>query len=272
MSEFIEVFSYPFAIRAFVVGILISLCAALLGVSLVLKRLSMLGDGLSHVAFGSAAIALAAGVAPLKISIPIVIAAAFLLLRISESAKIKGDAAIAVVSSSALAIGVIVATITTGMNTDINNYMFGSILAMKREDIWISLGVAIVIITVYFCFYNKIFACTFDENFAASCGVKNKVYNSLLAILTAVTVVIGMRMMGALLISSIITFPALSAMRVCKRYFTTVVCSGLISCVCVSGGLLLSFAYDMPAGASIVVSNLLVFLLFLSISAVRSRR
>lgn len=269
MSMITEILSYPFAVRALIVGVLVSLCAALLGVSLVLKRFSMLGDGLSHVAFGSAAIALAAGIAPLKVAIPVVIIAAFFLLRISESGKIRGDAAIAMVSSSALAVGVIVATLTTGMNTDINNYMFGSVLAMSREDVWLSVAVAVVVLVMYLLFYNKIFACTFDESFAAAAGVRVKLYSSLLAVLTAVTVVIGMRMMGALLISSIITFPALSSMRVCRRYGTTVICSAIISCLCFVTGLFLSFFYDMPAGASVVVANLAVFLLFSAFSRIR---
>lgn len=258
------VFSYSFATRALIVGVLVSLCAALLGVSLVLKRYSMLGDGLSHVAFGSAAIALALGVAPLKMSIPVVIIAAFLMLR--TGGKIKGDAATAIVSSSALAIGVIVATMTTGMNTDISNYMFGSILAMSREDVFITAGAASVIIILYIVFYNKIFASAFDESFASATGVHIGLYNSLLAVLTAVVVVIGMRMMGALLISSVMIFPALSAMRVCKRYKSVIVMSALISVSAFIIGMLMSFLYDMPAGASVVVVNLVIFLIFSAIS------
>lgn len=271
MSYLAEIFSYLFAVRAIIVGVLVSICAALLGVSLVLKRFSMLGDGLSHVAFGSAAVALAMGVAPLKVAIPVVIIAAFLLLRVSENGKIKGDAAIALVSSSALAIGVIVASLTTGMNTDINNYMFGSILAMSREDVWLSVVVASAVTVLYLLFYNKIFACTFDENFAASAGVRVKLYNSLLAVLTAVTVVIGMRMMGALLISSVMTFPALSSMRVCRRHITTVICSASVSCLCFIIGLFFSFFFDVPAGAGVVVSNLAFFLLFSAISRIKNR-
>lgn len=271
MSFFSEIFSYSFAVRALAVGVLVSVCASVLGVNLVLKRFSMLGDGLSHVAFGAAAIALAAGVAPLKIAIPVVVAAAFFLLRISESGKVRGDAAIAMVSSGALAVGVIIATMTTGMNTDINNYMFGSILAMSRGDLWLSVTVAAAVLLLYLLFYNKIFACTFDERFAAATGVRVQLYNSLLAVLTAVTVVIGMRMMGALLISSIITFPALSAMRVCKRYGRVILTSAAVSVFSFVTGLLLSFGYDMPTGASVVVVNLAVFLIFAAIGRIKSR-
>lgn len=271
MSFITEIFSYSFAVRALVVGILVSLCASVLGVNLVLKRFSMLGDGLSHVAFGSAAVALAVGAAPLQVAIPVVVAAAFLLLRISENGKVKGDAAIAMVSSSALAIGVIVATMTTGMNTDINNYMFGSILAMSKQDVYISAAVAITVLVMYLLFYNKIFVCTFDEKFAAATGVKVKLYNSLIAVLTAVTVVIGMRMMGALLISSIITFPALSAMRVCKRYSRVIIMSMVVATISFVSGIMLSFGFDMPAGAAVVVVNLVVFLVFSAASRLKKQ-
>ena len=194
---FAEMLSYPFMQRALIVGILVSLCAALLGVSLVLKRYSMIGDGLSHVGFGALAIATALGWAPLAVTIPIVILAAFLLLRMSESSKIKGDAAIALISSSALAIGVITVSWSSGMNTDVNNYMFGSILAMSREDVVLSVVLSVLVLILFLVFYTRIFAVTFDETFAKATGVKAELYNMLLAFLTAVTIVLGMRMMGA---------------------------------------------------------------------------
>lgn len=260
MSFITEIFSYPFAVRAVVAGLLISLCAALLGVNLVLRRFSMLGDGLSHVSFGSAAVALAVGVAPLKISIPVVIIAAFFLLRLNG--KMRGDAATAIVSSSALAVGIVVATLTTGMNTDISNYMFGSILALSKGDVYISVIVAVTVLLCYIIFYQKIFTVSFDDGFAYATGVKVGFYNSLTAILTAVVVVIGMRIMGALLISSIITFPALSSMRICKRYKSVVICSAFVSVVTFIVGIILSFLYDVPTGAGIVLINLAVFLIF----------
>lgn len=271
MSFFAEIFSYSFAVRALIVGILVSVCAALLGTNLVLKRFSMLGDGLSHVAFGAAAVALAAGVAPLKVSIPVVIVAAFLLLRVSESGKIRGDAAIALVSSSALAIGVIVATLTTGMNTDINNYMFGSILAMSKSDVVLAVIASVTVLILYLLFYHKLFAATFDENFAKVSGVRVRLCNCLLAVLTAVIVVIGMRMMGALLISSIITFPTLSAMRLGKNYRRVTLTAVIVAVASFLAGLFASFAYDIPAGAGIVVINLIVFLIFSLIARLRAR-
>ena len=213
INTLMEMFSYTFLIRAVVVGLLVSLCAALLGVSLVLKRYAMIGDGLSHVGFGTLAIATAMNAAPLTVSIPIVLLAAFFLLRISENSKIKGDAAIALISTSSLAIGVVVISLTTGMNTDVCNYMFGSILAMSRNDVTLSIALAIVVLILYVLFYNKIFAVTFDETFAQATGVKTGFYNMLIAFLTAITIVLGMRMMGALLITSLIIFPALTSMR-----------------------------------------------------------
>lgn len=260
--SFAEIFSYPFAVRAVIVGLLISLCAALLGVNLVLKRFSMLGDGLSHVSFGAAAIALAAGIAPLKFSIPVVIISAFLLLRLNESSRIGGDAAIAIVSSSALAVGVAVAAMTTGMNTDISNYMFGSILALSQSDVVFTCVCAAVVLAVYVLFYEKIFVSAFDESFAAATGVNVKLYNALTAVLTAVAVVVGMRVMGALLISSIMTFPALTSMRVSRKYRTTVTLAAVISVVSFAAGIMLSFFFDMPAGSAVVIINLLFFILF----------
>lgn len=255
-------FSYTFLVRAVIVGLLVSLCSALLGVSLVLKRYSMIGDGLSHVGFGTLAIATAFNAAPLSVSIPIVVLAAFLLLRISENSKIKGDAAIALISTSSLAIGAAIISKTTGMNTDVCNYLFGSILAMSKEDVKFSIILAIVVLVLFIFFYNKIFAVTFDETFARATGTKTGLYNMLIAILTAITIVLGMRMMGAMLISSLIIFPALTSMRVCKRFKTVTICSSLISVICFFIGVVISYLYETPTGASIVILNLIAFLLF----------
>ena len=227
----IEMLSYPFMTRAFLVGSLVALCSALLGVSLVLKRYSMIGDGLSHVGFGAMAIAAAMNAAPLTVAIPVVIVAAILLLRISGNAKIKGDAAIALISTTSLAVGVMVISLTTGMNTDVYNYMFGSILAMSAEDVKLSLVLSVFVLILFIVFYHKIFAITFDETFARATGVKAGVYNTLIAVLTAVTIVLGMRMMGALLISSLIIFPALTSMRVCRTFKSVIINAAVISVV-----------------------------------------
>ena len=262
MSELATMFSYQFIQRAAVVGILVSLCAALLGVSLVLKRYSMIGDGLSHVGFGALAIAASLNLAPLAVAIPVVIVAAVFLLRLSRNSRIKGDAAIAIISSSALAIGVISVSLTTGMNTEISSYMFGSILSLSRSDAVLSVLLSLAVLVMFIIYYPRIFAVTFDETFSRATGIRTDVYNTLLAVLTAVTVVLGMRMMGALLISSLIIFPALSAMRVCRSFKSVVISSAVISVCCFGAGLVFSYFLETPTGASIVVADLIVFGVF----------
>jgi zinc transport system permease protein len=268
MAAFIEIFSHTFLVRAIVVGLLISLCAALLGVSLVLKRYSMIGDGLSHVGFGALAAGTALNAAPMIISVPVVVLAAFLLMRISENSKIRGDAAIALISTSSLAVGVIILSMNTGMNTDVYNFMFGSILAMSRSDVNLSIGLAAAVLTLFILFYNKIFAVTFDEAFARATGTAAGLLNMLIAFLTAITIVLGMRMMGALLISSLIIFPALTSMRLCKRFKTVTLCSAAVAVICFLLGVVVSYEYATPTGASVVVINLVVFLVFSSIARI----
>lgn len=257
-----EMLSYPFLVRALLGGVLVSLCAALLGVSLVLKRYSMIGDGLSHVSFGALSIAVAVGWQPLALSIPVVTVAAFLLLRLTENSRIKSDAAIAMISASALAAGIVVTSLTTGMTTDVSSYMFGSILAMSRQDVLLSILLSGVVLSLFVFCYNKIFAVTFDENFAKATGVRVSFYNTLIAVLTAVTIVLGMRMMGAMLISSLVIFPALTAMRIFKSFCGVVICSGILSVFCFCTGIVLSYQLSTPAGASVVLVNLGVYLLF----------
>ena len=239
-----EMFSYHFMVRAVVVGVLVSLCAALLGVSLVLKRYSMIGDGLSHVGFGALAIAAAVNVAPLYLAVPVVIAAAFLLLRINQNSKIKGDAAIALISSSALAIGVVTVSLIV---------------------------LSAVVLLMFVLLYPRIFAVTFDETFARATGTKAQLINSVIAVLTAVTVVIGMRMMGALLISSLIIFPALTAMRICRSFKGVVICSAVVSVVCFVIGMAASYAFELPSGAAIVIVNITAFAAF-SFAALLKKR
>lgn len=262
MSILSELFKYSFMTRAVIAGILVSICSSLLGVSLVLKRYSMIGDGLSHVSFGALAIAAALNMASLAVSIPIVIIAAFFLLRITESGSMRGDAAIAVFSSSSLAIGIIVTGMTTGITTDVCNYMFGSVLAMGRTDVYISVVLSAAVLLMFVVFYNRIFAVTFDEPFSRATGVRVDLYNSALAVLTAVTIVLGMRIMGALLISSLIIFPALSAMRICRYFKGVIICAAVISTVCFFIGICASFYLEIAVGASVVITNLIVFIAF----------
>lgn len=263
--------SYPFLQRAMIVGCLVSLCAALLGTSLVLKRYSMIGDGLSHVGFAALAIAYAFRLAPMAVAIPVCVIAAFFLLQLEENAKIKGDAATALLTSGALAIGVMTVSLTTGMNTDVSNYMFGSILAMSDSDVLVSVILSIVVLSLYVLFYPRIFAVTFDESFAKASGTNTRFYNMVIALLTAVTIVLGMRMMGTMLISSLIVFPSLTAMRVCQTFKSTVILAAILS---VSGfflGTVLSFIYSIPTGASIVVTDMVLFFIFSFIERMRNK-
>ena len=271
LNVLIQMFSYPFLLRAMIVGVLVSLCASLLGVSLVLKRYSMIGDGLSHVGFGALAVATAVHAAPLAVAIPVVVAAAFLLLRLSESSKVKGDAAIALISTGALAIGVMAISSSTGANMDVYNYMFGSILAMSQGDVRLSIALSAVVLVLYMLFYPKIFAVTFDETFSLATGVRVGWYNVLIALLTALTIVLGMRLMGSLLISSLVIFPALTSMRVFQSFRCVVISSACLSIVCFLIGLLLSYAWSTPAGASVVCVNIAAYLLFWAFSLVRQR-
>lgn len=271
LENVIEMFSYPFMVRAFIVGALVALCSSLLGVSLVLKRYSMIGDGLSHVGFGALAVAAALNAAPLATAIPVVIVAAVLLLRIRGNSRIKGDAAIALISTSSLAVGVMVISMTTGMNTDVYNYMFGSILAMSAGDVRLSVALAVVVLALYIFFYHKIFAITFDETFAQATGVKADLYNTLIAVLTAVTIVLGMRMIGALLISSLIIFPALTSMRVCRTFKSVIINSAVISVVCLVIGITVSYVWATPAGASVVMANIAALLLYSLLGVAKNR-
>ena len=257
-----EMMSHAFIQRAVLVGTLISLCAALLGVSLVLKRYSMIGDGLSHVGFGIITVATALGISsPLYISIPIVMITAIILLKIGNNKTIKSDSAIALISSGSLAIGVTVVSLTTGMNTDTCNFMFGRILAMSQSDV-LSVIVSIVVSILFVIYYRKLFIVTFDEDFAKASGLNTSRYTNIIAILTSIVIVVGMRMMGTMLISSIIILPALSSMRVFKTFKKVVISSGIVSVICFLLGIYFSYALNVSTGAMIVLVNLVVFIIF----------
>ena len=271
MTLLFEMFSSPFLVRALIAGALAALCANLLGVPLVLKRYSMIGDGLSHAGFGALALATALNAAPLAVAIPLVLLAAFLLLRLRENGRLKGDAAIALVSGSALAIGVIIMA-KSGAQADVYNYLFGSILAVKKADFVLSIVVSAGVLLLYVLSYHQIYAITFDETFARATGTRAAAYNALIALLTALVIVLGMRLMGAMLISSLLIFPALTAMRVCRSYRGVVITSTILSVLCFVAGLVLSYVMDTPSGATIVVVNLLAFLVFCGLGAVKRGR
>lgn len=262
MPDIFTLFSYSFMQRALIVGLLVAPCAALLGISLVLRRYAMIGDGLSHVGFGALSLAFALNAAPLSLSLPIVILSAFLLLRLSENNKIEGDSAIALISSSAIAFGVIITSLSDGMSTDVVDLMFGSILAMTTQDVILSAALSISVLIVFVLFYRKIFSITFDENFTRACGVRTEAYTMLIALLTAITIVVGMRIMGSMLISSLIIFPALTAMRFFRTFKWVTICAAIISVLSFILGLYLSFYFSLPTGATIVIVNLFFFLAF----------
>ena len=264
-----EMLELTFISRALLVGSLVSITAALLGVILVLKRYAMIGDGLSHVGFGFAAIALAFGFAPLSITMPGVLITAVILLKLNNSHKIKSDSAIALVATSALAIGITVTSLTTGLTLDLCDVMFGSLYAMSASDVWISVIISIIVAILFILFYRKLFVVTFDQEYAKASGLKANRYSDLIALLTAVIIVIGMRMMGALLISSIIVFPALTAMRLFKSFKMVVIVAAVVSLVSFLIGIYLSFVYGISTGAVIVLVNLTFFIIFTLIEAIK---
>ncbi|MBR3898508.1 MAG: metal ABC transporter permease [Bacilli bacterium] len=271
MNNILELFSYSFMTKALVVGLLISMCASLIGVSIVLKRNSMIGDGLSHVGFGAFAIATIFGFAPLEFVLPVVIVVSFLILKLNDNSKVHGDSAIALISASSLAIGTFAISVTKGVNTDINNFLFGSILSINDADVLISIILGITVILLYIIFYNKIFAITFDEKFAKSIGINTNLYNIIFACLCSVTVVLGMRLMGSLLISSLIIFPALSSMQVFKSFKSVVISSVIIGIISFTLGLISSFYLEAPTGSTIVIINLIIFIIFKLISYIKVR-
>jgi zinc transport system permease protein len=261
LASLIEMFSYDFIIRAFFAGLIISICAALIGSSLVLRNRSMIGDGLSHVAFGATAIAIVLGIAPLEFAIPAVIVASILILHISQKSRIGSDAAIAVLSASALALGTFLISVKPGVNIDLNSYLFGSILSISMHDLVFCIILGIIIVTAFLLFRRQIFAITFDENFASAIGIKDKLYNAILAILCSLTIVVGMKMLGALLVSSLIIFPCLTAMNLSKTFRSNTIIAVIISIICFIFGLTLSYTLSTPTGATIVLINLIALIL-----------
>lgn len=260
-----EYLRFPFVQYALIVGVLIAFSSSLLGVTLVLKRYSFIGDGLSHVAFGAMAIGVVVNVTDnLLIIMPVTVAAAIFLLGTGGSAKIKGDAAIAMLSVSALAFGYFIINIfskSANVSGDVCTTLFGStsILTLKKSDLWICLGMSVLVVAIFAIFYHKIFSVTFDEDFALATGVKAKLYNFLIATVTAVVISISMRLVGSLLISAFIIFPALSSMRIFKSFKSVVISSAVLAVICSLAGIFVSIVYGTPVGATIVLAELAVF-------------
>lgn len=260
IQTFMELLKYPFMQRAIVCGIAISFCAALIGVILVLKKYSMIGHGLGEVAFASLSLALVLGLPEMYIAIPIVIIASFIILIISQKKGESGDITIALVSAGALAFGVIITAINNGFNIDVYNYMFGSILTMKVSDVIVSIILSIILVITYVVFYNRLFMITYDEKYAKVCGINVTFYQFLIALFTAIVVVIGMRMMGTMLISSLIVFPAVIAKKLTHSFKEMSIMSVIISIICFIFGLVLSSILNLPTGASIVFVYIVVLL------------
>ena len=271
-------FSHPFVVYALIVGLLIALCSSLLGVSLVLKRFSFIGDGLSHVAFGAMAVAAVTGVTNRMIIIlPLTVLSAVLILRTGRNTKIRGDASVAMISVGALAIGYMLMNIfpvSSNISADVCGSLFGStsILTLKQSDVWLCLAMSVVVLVFFVLFYNRIFSVTFDESFSKATGINSDGYNLMIAIITAIIIVIAMNLVGSLLISALIIFPALSAMRVFKSFKSVTICSAVISVVCAGTGIILSILCSTPVGATIVTADLGAFLIFSIIGAVASKK
>jgi zinc transport system permease protein len=255
---------------ALIGGFAVTLCSSLLGVTLVLKKYSMIGDGLSHIGYGALSVAAVMNLAPLKIALPVVVIAAFILLRLNSSSKISGDSAIALFSTTALAIGILVSS-KAGLTNDVSHYMFGSILAMSKSDVILSIVLSVAVLLIFLLLYNRIFAVTFDENFARATGVNANVYNMIFASLTAVTVVLGMMMMGSLLISSLIVIPALTAMRVCRSFKGVLLTAGTVSVISFLIGMFIALMFDTAPGASIVIVNAIFFVIFSAVGRILKR-
>ncbi len=269
--------NYPFVRYAFAVGLLIALCSSLLGVTLVLKRFSFIGDGLSHVAFGAMAVATITGLTnKMVIILPVTLISAILLLRTGQNTKIKGDAAVAMISVGALAIGYMLMNLfpsSANVTGDVCSTLFGStsILTLKKSDVTLCVIMAVIVIAVYLLFYNKIFAVTFDENFCKATGINANVYNLVIAMITATIIVLAMNLVGSLLISALIIFPALSAMRLFRSFRGVILCSAVISVICAAVGIILSILFSTPVGSTIVTADIAVFLLFCGLSAILKR-
>ena len=263
MEFLINLMQYPFMQRALICGISISLCAALIGVILVLKKYSMIGHGLGEVGFASLSLALALNLPEMYVAIPIVIIASFIILAISQKKGEEGDVAIALVSTGALAFGIIITALTKGFNIDVYNYMFGSILTMTTKDVIISVILSAFLIITYIIFYNRLFMITYDEKYAKVCGINVTFYQFLIAFFTAVVVVIGMRMMGTLLISSLIVFPAIIAKKITHSFKGMSIMAVVISILCFIFGLIISSILNLPTGASIVM--VYIFVLIISV-------
>ena len=265
----LEALQYDFILRAILVGSLIALSSSFLGIFLVLKKQSMIGDGLAHVSFATIAIALLLNKSPLLVSIPLVILSSFLILKLNEKASLHGDAAIGLISSCAMALGVLISSVAKGFNVDLFSYLFGSILVISKLDVILSIILSILVIFLIILFYNDLFAITYDEEFAEVIGLNSKAMNYLIAILTSITVVLGIRVVGTMLISSMIIFPTVTALQVSKGFKDTILISAIVSISSVILGTFISYILNIPTGATIVIINSIFFVIFFLINRIK---
>ena len=276
INTLISYFSYPFVRYALIVGVLIALCSSLLGVILVLKRFSYIGDGLSHVAFGAMAVAAVVGLSDrMVLTLPITILCAILLLWTGQNTKIKGDAAIAMISVGALAVGYLLMNLfptSSNISGDVCTTLFGSmkILTLTKSEVILSIVLSIVVVILFVAFYNRFFAVTFDESFAKAVGTKTNLLNLLIATIIAVIIVLAMNLVGSLLVSALVIFPALSSMRVFKSFRSVTICSAVISVVCALAGIIISILMDTPVGSTIVITDIAAFLVCSIIGKIKS--
>lgn len=268
LNKLVSYFEFPFVRYAFIVGILISLCSSLIGVPLILKRFSFIGDGLSHVAFGAVSVASVLNFTNnILLVTPVTIICAVLLLKSGQGSKIKGDAAVAMLSVGSLAVGYLLMNVfakSSNLTGDVCITLFGStsILTLQDFDVYICIVLSIIVIFVFVFFYNEIFAITFDESFATAIGIKSSRYNLIIAVITALVIVLAMNLVGSLLISALVIFPAISAMRIFKTFKSVIVCSAVLSVICSTTGLLISIVAGTPVGSTIVAVQIVVFFIF----------
>lgn len=258
--------SYEFIQRAYLAGSFIAVLCAMLGLLLVLRKLSLIGDGLSHVSFGAIALGLFFGIYPFYVAIPVVVLASFLILKLTEKAKIYGDAAIGIVSSVGIAGGVILASLSKGFNVDLFSYLFGNILAISNQEVYLSVGLSFLVLVIILFLYNDLFSATFDEEYASVSGIKTKRINTILTFLTAITAVLAIKVVGIMLVSALLILPAVTALQIAKGFKTAMIMSSIVAIFSVLVGITVSFYGDTPAGATVVIINFVLFIFTFSIN------
>lgn len=268
-QEIADIFRHDFMIRAFISGILIAVTCSFLGIFLVLKKQSMIGDGLAHVSFAAIAISLFFQKESILITVPIVIIASIFIIKLNEYAGVHADAAIGLISSFSVAVATMIASISSGFNVDLFSYLFGSILVITNQELYLSMALCFGVLATIIHYYDELFAITYDEEFAQIQGINTNFFNYLISVLTSITIVLGIKAIGTMLISSLIIFPTVSALQISRNFTTTIINSAIISCVCLILGIILSYIYNLPTGSTIVFLNGITFLIFFGIKKLK---